>query len=92
MCFSFTKIVYLLGTKSIKFQSKIEKKKLSRKFAFGSYVSVFDIRRVRVPPRQGAVKIELKGIFVGAKVVRGPDWEWGTQDGGQGNLYLLVHS
>lgn len=38
--------------------------------------------RVRVPPRQGALKIQLKGIFVGARVVRGPDWEWNNQDGG----------
>ncbi|XP_055589973.1 E3 ubiquitin-protein ligase MIB2, partial [Uranotaenia lowii] len=37
---------------------------------------------VRVPPRKGAVKIQLKGIFVGARVVRGPDWEWNNQDGG----------
>lgn len=39
---------------------------------------------VRVPPRKGSGKIQLKGIFVGAKVVRGPDWEWGQQDGGEG--------
>ncbi|XP_055709949.1 E3 ubiquitin-protein ligase MIB2 isoform X2 [Phlebotomus papatasi] len=39
---------------------------------------------VRLPPRENAVKIELKGIFVGAKVVRGADWEWGMQDGGEG--------
>lgn len=25
----------------------------------------------------------MKGIFVGAKVVQGHDWEWGTQDGGK---------
>lgn len=36
---------------------------------------------VRVPTRQSSTKIELKGIFVGAKVARGPDWEWGQQDG-----------
>ena len=46
----------------------------------------FFIFRVRVPQRQGSTKIQLKGIFVGAKVVRGPDWEWGVQDGGEGNL------
>lgn len=48
---------------------------------------VFELQityRVRVPPRHGAVKIEMKGIFVGAKVVQGHDWEWGCQDGGQG--------
>ncbi|XP_035780860.1 E3 ubiquitin-protein ligase MIB2-like [Anopheles albimanus] len=39
---------------------------------------------IRVPPRKGAVKVQLKGIFVGARVTRGPDWEWNNQDGGPG--------
>ncbi|XP_037808555.1 E3 ubiquitin-protein ligase MIB2 [Lucilia sericata] len=39
---------------------------------------------VRVPPRKSSKRIQLKGIFVGAKVVRGPDWEWEQQDGGEG--------
>lgn len=26
-------------------------------------------------------KVQSKGIFVGAKVARGPDWDWGNQDG-----------
>ncbi|XP_067621868.1 E3 ubiquitin-protein ligase MIB2 [Eurosta solidaginis] len=39
---------------------------------------------VRLPPRKNSKRIQLKGIFVGAKVVRGPDWEWGQQDGGEG--------
>ncbi len=25
------------------------------------------------------IKLQVKGIFVGAKVVRGPDWDWGNQ-------------
>ena len=25
-------------------------------------------------------------IFLGARVVRGPDWKWGKQDGGDGHL------
>lgn len=41
--------------------------------------------RVHVPPRKGSKRIQLRGIFVGAKVARGPDWEWGQQDGGEGN-------
>lgn len=45
---------------------------------------LFFSNRVRVPQRQGSTKVQLKGIFVGAKVVRGPDWEWGVQDGGEG--------
>uniref|UniRef100_A0A8D0VQU2 E3 ubiquitin-protein ligase MIB2 n=1 Tax=Sus scrofa TaxID=9823 RepID=A0A8D0VQU2_PIG len=38
-------------------------------------------RPVTLSPRQGLPRIPLRGIFQGAKVVRGPDWEWGSQDG-----------
>lgn len=38
-------------------------------------------RRVTLSPRQGLPRIPLRGIFQGAMVVRGPDWEWGSQDG-----------
>lgn len=44
---------------------------------------------VRVPPRAGSVKIEMKGIFVGAKVVQGHDWEWGGQDGGIWQIHVF---
>lgn len=46
--------------------------------------------RVQVGPRKNAVKIQLKGIFVGAKVVRGTNWEWGDQDGGEGKVGRVV--
>ncbi|EFN80905.1 E3 ubiquitin-protein ligase MIB2 isoform X2 [Harpegnathos saltator] len=39
---------------------------------------------VQLTPREGCTKMPLKGIFIGAKVIRGPDWEWGNQDGGRG--------
>ncbi|XP_042895609.1 E3 ubiquitin-protein ligase MIB2 [Parasteatoda tepidariorum] len=39
---------------------------------------------VEMPKRQGAARLQMKGIFVNAKVVRGPDWDWGNQDGGEG--------
>lgn len=39
---------------------------------------------VEMPRRQGAVKVQARGIFAGARVVRGPDWDWGNQDGGEG--------
>lgn len=45
---------------------------------------------VRVPPRNGSVKIEMKGIFVNATVVRGPDWEWGDQDGCKPGLVVEI--
>ncbi|KAG0711656.1 E3 ubiquitin-protein ligase MIB2 [Chionoecetes opilio] len=37
-----------------------------------------------VGARKNAEKIPLQGIFSGAKVQRGPDWDWGNQDGGEG--------
>ncbi|XP_038061719.1 E3 ubiquitin-protein ligase MIB2-like [Patiria miniata] len=41
---------------------------------------------VEVPCRLGATKCRSLGIFPGAKVVRGPDWEWEDQDGGEGEI------
>ena len=41
-----------------------------------------------IGPRKSISKIPLQGIFVGARVVRGPDWDWGNQDGGDGNFSL----
>lgn len=29
---------------------------------------------------------------VGLRVVRGPDWIWGNQDGGEGNIGTVVHA
>lgn len=45
--------------------------------------------RVEMVPRKGCAKVQMMGIFVGAKVVRGPDWDWSNQDGGEGNQ---IHS
>ncbi|ETE63806.1 E3 ubiquitin-protein ligase MIB2, partial [Ophiophagus hannah] len=45
---------------------------------------------VSVSPRQNLPRITLKGIFQDAKVVRGPDWEWGNQDGGDGKIGRVV--
>ncbi|KAM5320354.1 LOW QUALITY PROTEIN: E3 ubiquitin-protein ligase MIB2 [Glossophaga mutica] len=47
-------------------------------------------RPVALSPRQGLPRIPLRGIFQGAKVVRGPDWEWGSQDGGEGKPGRVV--
>ena len=35
------------------------------------------------------VSDELLLPFIGARVVRGPDWKWGEQDGGEGHLGTL---
>ncbi|CAG9858951.1 unnamed protein product [Phyllotreta striolata] len=45
---------------------------------------------VDLPPRSEGRKCELKGIFVGARVVRGLSWEWGNQDGGEGKIGLVM--
>lgn len=42
--------------------------------------------RVYVGRRLGKCKVEAKGIFCGAQVTRGPDWDWGNQDGGEGSV------
>nr|XP_035163232.1 E3 ubiquitin-protein ligase MIB2 isoform X11 [Callithrix jacchus] len=49
--------------------------------AFDRYETAHS-RPVTLSPRQGLPRIPLRGIFQGAKVVRGPDWEWGSQDAG----------
>ena len=36
---------------------------------------------MKVQKRKESVKLEAKGNFPGARVVRGPDWDWGNQDG-----------
>uniref|UniRef100_A0A8D3CTR1 E3 ubiquitin-protein ligase MIB2 n=1 Tax=Scophthalmus maximus TaxID=52904 RepID=A0A8D3CTR1_SCOMX len=45
---------------------------------------------VILAPRQNLPRIILKGIFQGVKVVRGPDWDWGNQDGGEGKVGKVV--
>ncbi|KAK7093326.1 E3 ubiquitin-protein ligase MIB2-like isoform X2 [Littorina saxatilis] len=40
---------------------------------------------IPVPKRKTSVKNRALGIFPGAKVTRGKDWQWGDQDGGQGS-------
>ncbi|XP_071952953.1 E3 ubiquitin-protein ligase MIB1-like isoform X2 [Antedon mediterranea] len=40
--------------------------------------------KVLLEPRRKSKKIGARGIFAGARVVRGVDWEWEDQDGGNG--------
>nr|XP_019567662.1 PREDICTED: E3 ubiquitin-protein ligase MIB2 isoform X1 [Rhinolophus sinicus]XP_019567663.1 PREDICTED: E3 ubiquitin-protein ligase MIB2 isoform X1 [Rhinolophus sinicus] len=47
-------------------------------------------RPVTLSPREGLSRVPLRGIFQGAMVVRGPDWEWGSQDGGEGKPGRVV--
>nr|XP_027212420.1 E3 ubiquitin-protein ligase MIB2-like isoform X1 [Penaeus vannamei] len=53
--------------------------------AFVRYENV-NSKGVEVSQRKNAEKTPLQGIFVGAKVIRGPDWDWGNQDGGEGKF------
>ncbi|XP_040581824.1 E3 ubiquitin-protein ligase MIB2 isoform X1 [Lepeophtheirus salmonis] len=45
---------------------------------------------VQVPPRKKSLKIPLRGIFKGAWVHRGHDWDWGAQDGGEDNIGIVL--
>ncbi|XP_055383755.1 E3 ubiquitin-protein ligase mind-bomb [Condylostylus longicornis] len=40
--------------------------------------------RIMLEPRRKSKKIAVRGIFPGARVVRGVDWQWEDQDGGVG--------
>lgn len=40
--------------------------------------------RALLDPRRKSKKITVRGIFPGARVVRGIDWQWEEQDGGNG--------
>ena len=42
-------------------------------------VFFFHFDSVLLDKRHSMTKVQVKGIFVGAKVVRGPDWDWGNQ-------------
>jgi hypothetical protein len=58
----------------------------SHKYFIGLY------HRRRVSSRQGSTeRVEVRGIFAGARVVRGPDWRWGDQDGGMSGIVLAVN-
>ncbi|XP_069106122.1 E3 ubiquitin-protein ligase MIB2-like [Argopecten irradians] len=45
---------------------------------------------VTIPRRFISQKQRSFGIFPGAKIVRGADWEWGNQDGGAGNSGKVI--
>lgn len=45
--------------------------------------SAFD---VKVVDENRRVILDVEGIQVGCRVIRGPDWKWGNQDGGAGNI------
>ena len=40
--------------------------------------------------RYQSSRVVARGVFVGARVVRGRDWKWGDQDGGVGREGTVV--
>lgn len=44
----------------------------------------FNLSRVLLESRRKSKKITARGIFTGGRVVRGVDWQWEDQDGGNG--------
>ena len=46
--------------------------------------------RTRVRCRYQSGRVAARGVFVGARVVRGGDWRWGDQDGGAGREGSVV--
>ena len=47
-------------------------------------VTTVGSERLLLEPRRKAKKIPVRGIFPGARVIRGVDWQWEDQDGGNG--------
>ncbi len=41
-------------------------------------------------PRRKSKKIAIRGLFPGARVVRGVDWQWEDQDGASRFNFLTV--
>jgi len=41
-----------------------------------------------VPAREQSAKMEISGLFAGARVVRGMDWSWGDQDGNDNDIIV----
>ena len=45
---------------------------------------MFTLFRALQEPRRKSKKLPIRGIFPGARVIRGVDWQWEDQDGGNG--------
>ena len=43
------------------------------------------LKRVLLEPRKKAKKVQSKGIYPGARVIRGVDWQWENQDQSHSN-------
>ena len=48
------------------------------------YLTIYLFVRALQEPRRKSKKLPIRGIFPGARVIRGVDWQWEDQDGGNG--------
>ncbi|XP_012946086.1 E3 ubiquitin-protein ligase MIB2 [Aplysia californica] len=56
--------------------------------SFMRFDTASTVKGVKVPKRSQShsQKVQAMGVFAGARVCRGPDWDWGNQDGGEGKI------
>lgn len=59
-------------------------------FRYNRLFILYDNFRVELSTREHSRKIPIVGIFPGAKVIRGQNWDWGDQDGGLGNFKTFI--
>ncbi|CAG7731706.1 unnamed protein product [Allacma fusca] len=55
-----------------------------------SRITTAESPRVLIEPRRKSKKIAVRGLYPGARVVRGVDWQWEDQDGGNGRRGKLT--
>ena len=55
-----------------------------------TFPSSFFLDRIAVSSRRKSKKITARGIFPGARVIRGVDWQWEEQDGGWGHYIITI--
>ena len=58
-----------------------DKHDLSHSFLRFDHINSTGIPVPKRSSKSSGVKVTAKGIFVGARVMRGFDWDWGNQDG-----------
>lgn len=64
---------------------------LSLLFFFNNVFLFLHRSRVLLESRRKSKKITARGIFAGGRVVRGVDWQWEDQDGGNGRRGKVRH-
>uniref|UniRef100_K1QVD9 E3 ubiquitin-protein ligase mib1 n=1 Tax=Magallana gigas TaxID=29159 RepID=K1QVD9_MAGGI len=78
---TFTKILYdviAVGWVNVEWDTGLS---LSYRYGSDGLITAYDIE-----PSDEPRILEHEAIAVGCLVRRGPDWKWGEQDGGEGNI------